>query len=312
MDKPAIFSRTAKTILATAALCVALTCQANSLDVQFLTDPQWLANHRDDTHVVVLDLRPEQEYQTNHIEGAVNVPIESLFVRDNGKHLIAPLPQIQRAFSAAGIDDDILVVIYDAGEFLNSARAFWVLEVYGHSRVVVLDGGLAAWMQLQLPIANTATNPTPRVFVPRVTPNRLATKLSTRLAVDQPGTVIIDARDNPDYRGEKSIAQRFGHIRSATNLPAKLEFDEVNGIKHLKPIEELRERYSTIEASKRVITYCNIGLMSATTYFILRRLGHDVANYDGSWIEWGNDAALPITGPVQSPGPAPTPVTDAM
>lgn len=274
---------------------------ADALDVQFSVSSEWLNANRSNERVRVLDVRKEADYAAGHVDGAVNLPIDRLFLNDNGKKLIAPLAQVQKAFSAAGVDDKSLVVVYDAGEFLNAARAFWVFEVYGHARVVALDGGYAGWAQLKLPVSTTDSVPAARNFVPTVTPNRLATKLTTRLAIDQRNTVIIDARDIPDYRGEKSIAQRFGHIPSATNIPVMDDFEIVNGIKRLKPVAQLQQRYREIDPGKRVITYCNMGVMSAGTYFSLRRMGVDVANYDGSWVEWGNDNALPIVEPVKAP-----------
>ena len=36
---------------------------------------------------------------------------------------------------------------------------------------------------------------------------------------------------------------------------------------------------------------------ATTNYFALRELGFDVAAYDASWREWGNDYNLPITNP---------------
>ncbi len=270
---------------------------------RFLASTEWVASHRSDADVRVLDLRSEHDYLVNHIEGAVNLPIDRLFINENGKRYIGRLPQVQAAFSAAGIDKDTQVVVYDNGDFLSSARAFWVFEAFGHSRVTALDGGFKAWQQMNLPVSNQVITPSPRNFIPSVAADRLATKLSTRLAVDSRGTTIIDARDAPEYRGEKSLAQRFGHIPSAVNIPAMNHFDTRNGIRYLKSTDELAAVFKSVDHSQKVVTYCNTGVLSATTYFVLRQLGYDVANYDGSWVEWGNDTSLPITAPqADAPG----------
>ncbi len=276
-------------------------------EARFLVSSDWLNAQRDSRDLRLLDVRSAEDYAIEHIDGAVSLPIEQLFVNDQGKRLIGPLQLVQSALGQAGIDNRTQVVVYDDGEFLSAARAFWVLEVYGHDRVAALDGGFAGWKHQGFQTATTAFVPAPRVFVPTVTPNRLATKLSTRLAVDNPGSIIIDARDRADYRGEKSAAQRFGHIRSAVNIPVMDHFDYIDGVKHLKNSDVLAKNYQGIDAHKKVVTYCNTGVLSATTYFVLRRLGYDVANYDGSWIEWGNDPLLPIT----EPGAARAPSTPA-
>lgn len=287
------------------ALCAGPALGAQQpADASFLVTPEWLNTHKGDSGVRVLDVRPEDDYSVGHIDGAVNLPIDRLFVNDNDKRFIAPLAQVQAELGKAGIDNGTLVVVYDGGEFLSSARAFWVLEVYGHERVVALDGGLAGWEQRSLPTTTKEFRPEARVFVPTVTPNRLATKFTTRLAIDKPNATIIDARDAPAYRGEKSVAQRFGHIRSAINIPVMDHFDQVDGVKRLKSTAQLAREYQSIDPAKKVVTYCNTGVLSATTYFVLRRLGYDVANYDGSWTEWGNDPALPINTPNSAAAPA--------
>lgn len=58
--------------------------------------------------------------------------------------------------------------------------------------------------------------------------------------------------------------------------------------KLLKPIEELEAIYGEAVEGKKVITFCQSGVRSAHTQFVLESvLGvEEVYNYDGSWIEW--------------------------
>jgi len=308
-----LINRTARStlakFLALAFWCAPLIAVAESTEVRFEVSVAWLQAHRNDPNLRILDLRSEADYQKSHIEGAVNAPILRFFRVEGASNYVAPVAQVQDVLGAAGVDNKMLVAVYDAGEFVNASRAFWVMEVYGHDRVVVLDGGFAAWMQAGQATSSSAYVPERRAFVPTVSPNRLATKLATRLAVDRPVSVIVDARENVDYRGEKSAAKRFGHIQSAVNIPAKGHFDVVNGVKQLQSTEKLAAYYKGIDRQKKVITYCNIGMQSSSTYFVLRKLGYDVANYDGSWTEWGNDKALPIFESVQPPAASSAPAS---
>jgi hypothetical protein len=48
--------------------------------------------------------------------------------------------------------------------------------------------------------------PAARQFVSRITPDRLATKFSTGLAISDPGVVILDVRPGAAYRGETGKA----------------------------------------------------------------------------------------------------------
>lgn len=148
-----------------------------------------------------------------------------------------------------------------------------------------------------MPLSTQEIVPQARAFVPKVTPNRLATKLTTRLAIDRPKTVIVDVRDRDQYSGEKSMTPRSGHIPSAINIPGSGIFEASNGGRRLKSIDQLRVLYNKVDPANTVITYCNDGVRASATYFALRRLGYNVANYDGAWMEWGNDTALPIAAP---------------
>lgn len=47
----------------------------------------------------------------------------------------------------------------------------------------------------------------------------------------------------------------------------------------------------------KVIAYCNRGKQSAVIYLALRCAGVDVAAYNGSWIEWCRESALPVEMP---------------
>jgi len=278
-------------ILAIAELPVLGPLSAAEME-QRLVDQEWLIAHIDDADLVIIDTRTRKRYQEGHIDGAVSLSVWDTFGKDPRDDLAAPISKIQTLFSNAGVDQATRVLLYDDGEMINAARVFWVLETHGHRRVAILNPGYQAWVEKQLPTNNKVVVPARRHFLSHITPHRLATKFSTRLAVSDPGTVIIDARSSEEYRGQESRSARSGHIPGAVSMPSADNLK--SGTAGLKDFSELKTLYSGIDSNKKVIAYCNKGRDSALTYFILRQLGYDVAAYDGSWYEWGNDAQLPV------------------
>ncbi|MBA1332268.1 sulfurtransferase [Candidatus Endoriftia persephone str. Guaymas] len=259
-----------------------------------LVDDEWLSGRSGQAELLILDVREPQAYQQGHLPGAVNLPVNSIFGLDPRSDLMAPTSTIQRVFSTAGIDVSQQLVVYDSGTFIDAARLIWILEVHGHARVALKDGGYESWLANGKAISFEASQPQARRFIPTADPQRIASKLSTRLAIDNPEVVLIDARTPEEFAGEVSGAKRFGHIPTAINIPWDANYERVDGQPKLKPLSELRALYAGIGQNKRIITYCNRGKQSALTYFVLRQLGYAAAAYGGSWFEWSNDPALPI------------------
>jgi len=267
----------------------ALSDNADSL----LIDVDWLKKHQHDKHLVLVDSRSREDYQRGHIAGAVNIPVAETFSPTIPTDRVADLKYIQQLFRSAGIHKGDTVVIYDDASYIDAGRVFWVFEVFGHKSVRLFNGGYAIWQAKNLPVELIATIKPYSDYIPEVEPQRLVTRLSMRLAIEDYDKVIIDARPAEDYHGQHSIAARSGHIPHAISIPWKDNFIKIDGINMLKSESDLRALYRRV-GDKDVYTYCNKGKQSSLTYTLLRQLGKQVAHYDGSWFEWGNDLSLPI------------------
>lgn len=280
-----------------------------------LIKPSWLKSHLHDNGLVVVDTRTASKYRAGHIDNAINLPVASTFGGKPRDDLVAPISHIQAIFSNAGIGNETHVIVYDAGNFIDAARVFWVLEVYGHQHVALLDGGYSLWYKRKLPTSNAIVKHAPAQFIPTIAPEHLSTKFSTRLAIDDSTKTIIDARTHKEYLGLTSKTARHGHIPNAINIPFSENIETVAGESRIKSIPQLKAIYKGIDRDKKVIAYCNRGKQSALTYFILRELGFNVSAYDGSWFEWSMDSSLPIIDPngkLHARKTGATPVSHAM
>lgn len=247
--------------------------------------------------VTILDARENELYKDGHIDGALNFPISLTYehIQNNGK-LTNPI-KMQKYLRKLGLTINSNIIVYDDGSFYDATRLFWALEVYGFKNVKLLNIGYKGWKSLSYKTTDTTPVVKASNYIAQVNNKRFATKFTTQIATKNPNHIILDARGDKAYNGNVSSAKRFGHIPKALNFPASHNINYSNDIQKLKPIEQLREVYKDVDKNKKVILYCAIGKVAATNYFALRELNYDVANYDASWNEWGNDNSLPIVNP---------------
>ncbi|MEA1989135.1 MAG: rhodanese-like domain-containing protein [Pseudomonadota bacterium] len=113
-----------------------------------LVDSQWVKNHfiQKDKQVVILDLRAREAYLKSHIPSAINIPFTK-FNRSLNKvkgFLITPL-SFQLLMEKHGIKSSDHLALDSDKTILNATRIYWSFDFYGHQKISVLNGGLAAW-----------------------------------------------------------------------------------------------------------------------------------------------------------------------
>ncbi|MFP4331775.1 MAG: sulfurtransferase [Campylobacterales bacterium] len=261
-----------------------------------VVDVEWLEQNRENKNIVIVDLREPSEYQEGHIEGAVNIhAYKKLFGED---YMMPGLDELRETFSNAGIDSSSKVVVYDNGEFIWAARAYWLLETLGHSRVSMLNVGYGNWDKNRVKISTKPTKVEPKEFIPRVDNSKLQTKLGTLVSIGK--KTIIDGRAHSHYSGEESLAKRYGHIPTAQNYACTQNYEVTKRGTKIKDFDTLKEVYKDLPKDKEIILYCDGGAEAALNYVVLQELGYNVSVYDGSWLEWGNDPAVPIENPSEN------------
>ncbi len=283
---------------------------------QFLVETSWLAEHLNDPHLRIVDMRgyvrtvvhdgiqdalyvgARDEYVQGHIPGALYIDWSSDIVDpdDDVEAQIAPAQQFGQLLGNLGIGDQHLVVVYDAHPASQFAtRLWWALKYYGHDQVVVLNGGLPKWQRENLPLETEVPVYPPAVFTPVVQPELRATASDVLAMLGQQDITLVDAREKGQYTGELVRGHgRAGHIPGALNLPREELIDPETGM--FRSSEELAGIFAGagVMPEQRVVAYCNGGVAATTVLFSLAMLGYPrLSNYDGSWNEWGKRGDLP-------------------
>ena len=251
-----------------------------------------------DRALLLLDLRPVEDYCANHLPGAVHLDLFGISSIDTDA---APLRAffwiIEHLLASRGVSNDVPVVVYDDVSGVRAARAFWFLEFFGHPAVRALDGGFNAWQRKGLPVTTVAVKPTQTSWTGHRNEQLLADWRAVKDAIGRPDAVILDTRSVGEYCGTTVRAARGGAIPGAVHL------EWINNLSpdgSFKPPDALRRMYQDagVTQEREVVTYCQGGYRAAHSYLALRILGYPcVRNYVGSWKEWGDRTDLPIEQP---------------
>jgi len=246
-----------------------------------------------DPSVIVLHVgMSSDEFTSQHIRGARFLDLNRIAPSSETTQRDLPaVDSLVAAFEQVGVSDQSRVVLYDTGNGLSAARAFFTLDIIGFGNAALLDGGFAAWASGAFPIG---TGPSPSVFQGSITAqfNPDLVRTASQVQEELSSHYLIDARSAGEYSGETpgNTITRGGHIPGAAWLDSSSHLQE-DGL--FKPLEALVELYKDADG-KPTIVYCRTGMKASQSYFVARMLGLDVAMYDGSFFDWSNQTEYDV------------------
>jgi thiosulfate/3-mercaptopyruvate sulfurtransferase len=280
-----------------------------------LVSSEWVAAHLDDPQVRILDssfklpgITPtaREDYDRGHIPGAVFFDIDDVCASGTSlPHMIPSADLFAQKIGALGVGDGDKVVVYDSNGLSSAGRAWWMLHLFGHHNVALLDGGLPKWRAEGRPLTTAIPRPAPRRFTARFEPSLVRDRAALLANLARRGEQVVDARAAGRFDGSLAEVRpglRSGHIPASRNLP----YDRLTDprTRQIKSAEELGALFKEagVALDRPIVTSCGSGVTACALAFALHLIGHPgAAVYDGSWSEWGLPGDTPVeTGPAVS------------
>jgi thiosulfate/3-mercaptopyruvate sulfurtransferase len=272
---------------------------------EVLVETDWVKRNLGKLGIRVIEIDVDAKaYAAGHIPGAVGFNWQTQ-LQDQVRRDIISKEAFEKLMSDAGINPSDTVILYGDNNNWFAAYGFWLLKIYGHRDVRLMNGGRSKWLNEQDRELTTDVPKFPRSEYKASEPDvAIRAKLGEVLQAQAAKACnFVDVRSLDEFSGKviappgmTETAQRAGHIPGAKSVPWNMAVRQDGTF---KSAEELRNLYlddKRLDATKETIAYCRIGERSAHTWFALKYLVGllRVKSYDGSWTEYGSIVGAPI------------------
>ena len=222
---------------------------------ELLWTPEQLYNRLGDPNLAIIDVRAAATYAQGWIPGAVHFDLYGLSLNDTSPQpLAAFMWMIQHLFEQRGVNLDKTVVFYEGIAGMRAALGFWFLEYFGHTDVLVLDGGFNAWQAAGYPVTTEPPCVREVQFQPRLHESLIisADDLHGRLGAGD--LALLDTRTDDEYLAKNVRAARGGTIPGSVHIEWVHNLDADGAF---QPAEELQAIYAAegISPDKIVVAF---------------------------------------------------------
>lgn len=268
-----------------------------------LVETDWMEDHLGDPDICVIEAGFDTEqFDQDHMPGASPWTWTEDFQHPVRKD-IPDKDGWEGLLGRSGISNDTTVIVYGAPGNAYATYAFWILKIYGHADVRILNGGREKWVAENRPMTAEIAEPSTTIYRAQDPDWSIrALRDQVMASISNPDQIVVDVREPDEFNGMlvggwklPEGGQRGGHIPGAVNVPWG---QSRNADCTFKSAEELRGIFAGagVTEDKEAITNCVIGGRGNQTWFVLKYLlGYpSVRHYDGAWLEWGGLIGAPI------------------
>ncbi len=245
---------------------------------------------------------PNNAYETyllEHIPGAVYFDIDKIADTSISLPHVFPTQAIfEEAVGGLGISAQDRVIAYDRGNFVASARAWWIFRAFGHEKINVLDGGLQAWKNAGGDLAEDTHEIKNTTYRSQNLVDAIISREGVVGSLSDSSVAVVDARSPGRFNGtepEPRPGLRGGHIPGSANMYYGDVLNEDGTMKGPGAITELLGSLS-VDKDQQIVSTCGSGVTAAIillAIYQVRQVG--LRMYDGSWTEWALHPDSPMS-----------------
>lgn len=224
---------------------------------ELLAETDWLAQHLNDSNVIVVDVRSAADYQSGHIPGSVNLDTKDakgqMYDQSNPvKWIVAPKAQVETVLGGLGISNNTTVIAVDNDDMLWASRLFWTLEYYGHGngKTKVLNGGIKKWKAENRELTGQTVERKAATFVANQDASKIALKQQILDSLGKGINTILATIPEAEFKGGNAK----GHVKGG-HIPGALQLDWTQNltsgdVKVFKSASELAQQYEALGVTK--------------------------------------------------------------
>ena len=286
--------------------CLIFFFNIQSSNANPLVDNEWLKDKVCTEGFKIIEVhRFKKEYELSHIPCSVFTNFYTSGWRETRNKIPLLMPSIndlEKLIGSLGVlDSDHVIIVapgtgkYDAAE---TTAIYFTFKYLGHKKLSILNGGLKSWKEDW--DSETETGfilPAVKLYKAEVNQSIIASKEDV-LAVKNKTGHLIDSRPSDMFLGINTSfpALRTGTIPNAINIPnAWLLKNNTLYFQEKENIQKILD-YSDISKQDGQISFCNAGLESSLTWFVISEIleypNHRL--YEASLAEWSGDISLPM------------------
>jgi thiosulfate/3-mercaptopyruvate sulfurtransferase len=129
-----------------------------------IVETDWVAEHLNEDNLAIVEVDVDtSSYDKGHIPGAVGWNWTTQ-LNDTLRRDILTKEQMQRLLGESGIAKSTRVVLYGDNNNWFAAYAFWQMRIYGHRRLMLMNGGRQKWIDEGRPVTTDAPSPARRIY----------------------------------------------------------------------------------------------------------------------------------------------------